>query len=81
MQGKRVLKDFNIAKKAHGARKAHIENFTASVSDTTLEIRFSWAGKGSTGIPKGSVYGPLISAISVTSGGLSFLQVTFLLYS
>ncbi|WVZ00672.1 hypothetical protein V8G54_026741 [Vigna mungo] len=67
IQGKRVLKDFNIAKKAQGAGKAHIENFTASVSNSTLEIRFYWAGKGSTGIPKRSVYGPLISAISVTS--------------
>ncbi|XP_014523048.1 probable leucine-rich repeat receptor-like serine/threonine-protein kinase At3g14840 isoform X2 [Vigna radiata var. radiata] len=67
IQGKLVLKDFNIAKKAQGAGKAHIENFTASVSNSTLEIRFYWAGKGSTGIPKRSVYGPLISAISVTS--------------
>ncbi|XP_047169233.1 probable leucine-rich repeat receptor-like serine/threonine-protein kinase At3g14840 [Vigna umbellata] len=67
IQGKRVLKDFNIVKKAQGAGKAHIENFTASVSNSTLEIRFYWAGKGSTGIPKRSVYGPLISAISVTS--------------
>ncbi|XP_027929650.1 probable leucine-rich repeat receptor-like serine/threonine-protein kinase At3g14840 isoform X2 [Vigna unguiculata] len=67
IQGKRVLKDFNIAKIAQGAGKAHIENFTASVSNSTLEIRFYWAGKGSTGIPKRSVYGPLISAISVTS--------------
>ncbi|XP_052726267.1 probable leucine-rich repeat receptor-like serine/threonine-protein kinase At3g14840 isoform X2 [Vigna angularis] len=67
IQGKRVLKDFNIVKKAQGAGKAHTENFTASVSNSTLEIRFYWAGKGSTGIPKRSVYGPLISAISVTS--------------
>jgi len=81
LQGKRVLKDFNIAKIAQGAGKAHIENFTASVSNSTLEIRFYWAGKGSTGIPKRSVYGPLISAISVTSGGFSFLQVLFLLFT
>ncbi|KAK3424559.1 hypothetical protein EUGRSUZ_F01346 [Eucalyptus grandis] len=31
----------------------------------TLEIRFYWAGKGTTAIPDRGVYGPLISAISV----------------
>ncbi|RDX82702.1 putative leucine-rich repeat receptor-like serine/threonine-protein kinase, partial [Mucuna pruriens] len=67
IQGKRVLKDFNIANKAQGTGKAYIKNFTAYVSNTALEIRFSWAGKGSTGIPNRSMYGPLISAISVTS--------------
>ncbi|PNX54657.1 putative cysteine-rich RLK (receptor-like kinase) protein [Trifolium pratense] len=30
-----------------------------------MEIRLHWAGKGTTAIPFGSVYGPLISAISV----------------
>ncbi|KAK3405514.1 hypothetical protein EUGRSUZ_K01729 [Eucalyptus grandis] len=34
----------------------------------TLEIRFYWAGKGTTAIPDGGVYGPLISAISVYPG-------------
>ncbi|KAK7324502.1 hypothetical protein VNO77_28102 [Canavalia gladiata] len=67
IQGQRKLKDFNIAKEAKGVGKAIIKIFTSLVSDNTLEIRFSWAGKGSTGIPRRSVYGPLISAISVES--------------
>jgi len=43
------------------------------VTDSTLEIRLYWAGKGTTGIPFRSVYGPLISAISVKSGKLYFI--------
>lgn len=31
-----------------------------------MEIRFYWAGKGTTIIPNKGVYGPLISAIAVT---------------
>jgi hypothetical protein len=45
--------------------KAVIKNFTAAVTNDTLEIRFYWAGKGTTDIPVKGVYGPLISAISV----------------
>ncbi|TKY49228.1 LRR receptor serine/threonine-protein kinase [Spatholobus suberectus] len=67
IQGERVLKDFNIANEAQGTGKALTKRFSANVSNKALEIRFSWAGKGSTGIPHRSVYGPLISAISVTS--------------
>jgi hypothetical protein len=37
------------------------------VSSNTLEIRFYWAGKGTQAVPNKSVYGPLISAISVES--------------
>ncbi|KAJ1441585.1 Serine/threonine-protein kinase, active site [Sesbania bispinosa] len=65
IQRKLVLKDFNIAKEAGGVGKAIIKKFTAIVTNNTLEIRFHWAGKGTTGIPFGSVHGPLISAISV----------------
>lgn len=36
-----------------------------------MEIRFYWAGKGTTGLPVRGVYGPLISAISVTPGKLT----------
>ncbi|RXH84058.1 hypothetical protein DVH24_026957 [Malus domestica] len=43
----------------------YIQNFTAPVTNNTLEIRFYWAGRGTTGIPFRGVYGPLISAISV----------------
>ncbi|KAI4323059.1 hypothetical protein L6164_022695 [Bauhinia variegata] len=65
IQGKLVLKDFNIAREAGGVDKAIIKNFTAIVTRSTLEIRFYWAGKGTIDLPFRSVYGPLISAISV----------------
>ncbi|KAJ7948795.1 LRR receptor-like kinase [Quillaja saponaria] len=65
IQGKQMVKDFNIAYEAGGVGKAVIKNFTAVVSSNTLEIRFYWAGKGTVGIPARGVYGPLISAISV----------------
>ncbi|WJX67802.1 hypothetical protein P8452_52239 [Trifolium repens] len=65
IQGRLVLKDFNIAKEAGGVRKAIIKKFTAIVTNNNLEIRLHWAGKGTTAIPFGSVYGPLISAITV----------------
>ncbi|CAL0303723.1 unnamed protein product [Lupinus luteus] len=67
IQRKLVVKDFNIAKEAAGFNKAVIKNFTAVVTSKALEIRLYWAGKGTTSIPFGSVYGPLISAISVHS--------------
>ncbi|KAL6570544.1 hypothetical protein OROGR_000094 [Orobanche gracilis] len=65
IQGKVVLKDFNIESEAGGVSKAIRRNFTAVVTDSTLDIRFYWAGKGTNGIPFRGVYGPLISAISV----------------
>ena len=64
-----MLQDFDIENEAAGVGKALIKQFPAGVSSNTLEIRFYWAGKGTTAIPYKSVYGPLISAISV--GGLS----------
>lgn len=75
MQGIRVLQDFNIADEAGGADKAVIKNYTAAVTTNTLEIRFFWAGKGTTGIPVRGVYGPLISAISVVPGDFSLLYL------
>lgn len=66
MQGEKVLRDFNIANEANGTGQAIIKSFNANVSNNTLEIHFQWAGKGTTAIPHRSVYGPLISAISVT---------------
>ncbi|KAL8512184.1 hypothetical protein ACS0TY_018585 [Phlomoides rotata] len=65
IQGKLVLKDFNIENEAGGVNKGVRKNFTAVVTDKNLEIRFYWAGKGTNGIPVRGVYGPLISAISV----------------
>ncbi|XP_061338168.1 probable LRR receptor-like serine/threonine-protein kinase At1g53420 [Gastrolobium bilobum] len=65
IQGKRVLKDFNIANEAQGVGKELKKQFPAHVSSNDLEIRFYWAGKGTTYIPYKSINGPLISAISV----------------
>ncbi|RVW81927.1 putative LRR receptor-like serine/threonine-protein kinase [Vitis vinifera] len=65
VQDELVLKDFNIEDEAGGVSKEILKYFTAVVTNNTLEIRFYWAGKGTTGIPVRGVYGPLISAISV----------------
>ncbi|CAL0310693.1 unnamed protein product [Lupinus luteus] len=62
--GKLVKKDFNIAEEAGGVGKAITKGFPTIVTNTTLEIRLYWAGKGTTSLPYRSVYGPLISAIS-----------------
>ncbi|KAA8524033.1 hypothetical protein F0562_010536 [Nyssa sinensis] len=67
IQGERVRKDFEIGDGEGGVGKEVKINFTATVTDNTLEIRFHWAGKGTTGIPDEGIYGPLISAISVSS--------------
>lgn len=68
MQGKLEEKDFNIKDKAGGVNKEFVAEFSAIVNNNTLEIRFYWAGKGTTIIPNKGVYGPLISAIAVTPG-------------
>lgn len=65
-----MQKDFNIEDEAGGVGKAVIKKFPVAVTNSTLEIRFHWAGKGTTGIPVRGVYGPLISAISVNPGML-----------
>ncbi|KAA8515039.1 hypothetical protein F0562_018173 [Nyssa sinensis] len=65
IQGKLVRKDFNIEDEADGAQRPVTEQFNVSVTSNNLEIRFFWAGKGTTRIPNRGVYGPLISAISV----------------
>ncbi|KAL5716564.1 hypothetical protein ACHQM5_018234 [Ranunculus cassubicifolius] len=65
IQGKLVLKDFNIEEEAGGPGKPIVKNFTTLVDRNTLKIQFYWAGKGTAGIPSRGVYGPLISAISV----------------
>ena len=44
-----------------------------TVEGSTLEIHLYWAGKGTTSIPNRGVYGPLISAITVTSSTLSYI--------
>ncbi|XP_012843380.1 PREDICTED: probable LRR receptor-like serine/threonine-protein kinase At1g07650 [Erythranthe guttata] len=65
IQGKLVLKDFNIENEAGGVNKGIRRNFTAVVADNTLDIRFYWAGKWTNGIPVRGLYGPLISTISI----------------
>lgn len=62
------MQDFNIENEAKGVDKEVIRRIKTVVRDKTLAIRFHWAGKGTTGIPKRGTYGPLISAISVDSG-------------
>ncbi|KAF9590777.1 hypothetical protein IFM89_038369 [Coptis chinensis] len=61
--GERVKKDFNVKAEANGPKKPVTRNFTANVTNNLLHIQFYWAGKGITL----GLYGPLISAISVTS--------------
>ncbi|KAK8706328.1 hypothetical protein V6N13_049897 [Hibiscus sabdariffa] len=87
LQGKLVQKDFNIEDEAGGVGKAVIKKFPAAVTNSTLEIRLQWAGKGTTAIPVRGVYGPLISAVSVnpdfippaedsgSSGGISVVAM------
>ena len=62
------MEDFDIEKEAQGVDKEVIKVFKAVVNVKTLEIRFQWAGKGTTNVPKSGTYGSLISAISVQSG-------------
>ncbi|XP_074368207.1 putative leucine-rich repeat receptor-like serine/threonine-protein kinase At3g14840 isoform X2 [Apium graveolens] len=66
IQGKLERKDFNIKDEAGGVYKEVVLEFPASVNSNTLEIRFYWAGKGTTITPTKGVYGPLISAIAVS---------------
>ncbi|XP_062086894.1 probable LRR receptor-like serine/threonine-protein kinase At1g53440 [Humulus lupulus] len=67
IQGILVKKDFNIVEAAGGARKDHTETFqNVFVNGSTLEIHLYWAGNGTNSLPQRGVYGPLISAITVT---------------
>ncbi|XP_059662755.1 probable LRR receptor-like serine/threonine-protein kinase At1g53430 isoform X2 [Cornus florida] len=66
IQGNQVLTDFNIMEEAKGPGNGIFMEYDAIVSGSTLEIHLYWSGKGTNAIPEGGVYGPLISAISVT---------------
>lgn len=57
--------DFDITQEANGVGIPVKKNFTATVKDKILEIRFQYTGKGTSFAGK---YGPLISAISVEPG-------------
>ncbi|KDP21153.1 hypothetical protein JCGZ_21624 [Jatropha curcas] len=65
IENDRVERDFNIEVEANGVAKPIVKKYNATVTNNILEIRFFWAGKGTTRIPLSGVYGPLISAISV----------------
>ncbi|KAI9101456.1 hypothetical protein K1719_023938 [Acacia pycnantha] len=66
IQGRKYLRDFNIIKEAGGVGKGIVKDFNVDVNDNTLEIHLYWAGKGTYYVPDTGVYGPLISAISVS---------------
>ncbi|VFQ81597.1 unnamed protein product [Cuscuta campestris] len=68
IQGVRVLKDFDIKSIAKGVDIPLKLKFNATVTDKTLEVRFHYAGKGTTAVPVRGKYGSLVSAISVVSG-------------
>ncbi|KAL2343249.1 hypothetical protein Fmac_004534 [Flemingia macrophylla] len=68
VQERLVRKDFNIEGETHAAQKPYILSiYNVTVTDNILEIRFYWAGKGTTRIPVSGVYGPIISAFSIVS--------------
>lgn len=66
VKGTVVRKNFDIAKEAKGVGKGIIVDNKVTVDDGTSEIHPYWAGKGTTAVPDGGVYGPLISAITIT---------------
>uniref|UniRef100_A0A803LEF7 non-specific serine/threonine protein kinase n=1 Tax=Chenopodium quinoa TaxID=63459 RepID=A0A803LEF7_CHEQI len=67
IQEKLYFKDFDIVKEANGTHRAFKKVFSNISVTNSLEIRFYYAGKGSTQIPVKGNYGPLISAISIES--------------
>ncbi|KAF3442365.1 hypothetical protein FNV43_RR16281 [Rhamnella rubrinervis] len=75
IQGNVVLKDYNIVERAGGVGKSVTETFDATVNGSTLEIHLYWVGKGTTLVPSDGVYGPLISAITITKSGGDGLSV------
>lgn len=66
IQGRIVLEDFNIMEEAGGVGRGIVREFDVDVNGSTLEIHLFWRGKGTTAIPDRGVYGPLISAITIT---------------
>ncbi|EOA37487.1 hypothetical protein CARUB_v10011641mg [Capsella rubella] len=67
VQGNLLERDFNIAERAGGVGKPFIRQIDdVQVNGSTLEIHLKWLGKGTNVIPTRGVYGPLISAITIT---------------
>ncbi|XP_068654172.1 probable LRR receptor-like serine/threonine-protein kinase At1g56140 [Aristolochia californica] len=66
VQGKLVLKDFDLRKEANGSSlRAVRKTFMTNVTNSYLDIHLFWAGKGTCCIPDQGTYGPSVSAISV----------------
>jgi hypothetical protein len=64
-----VWEKFNIEDQVGSAEKPLVKQvLNVSVTNNMLEIRFYFAGKGTTRIPDRGVYGNIISSISVFSG-------------
>ncbi|KAH0873265.1 hypothetical protein HID58_070627 [Brassica napus] len=73
VQGNLLVKDFNIAERAGGVGKPFtLQIDRVQVNGSTLEIHLLWSGKGTNVLPQRGVYGPLISAITITPS--KFLQ-------
>ncbi|XP_022015833.1 probable leucine-rich repeat receptor-like serine/threonine-protein kinase At3g14840 isoform X7 [Helianthus annuus] len=69
IQGAIELKNFDIKHEAGGVDKAVIKTIeNIHVTNKTLEIRFQYAGNGTTAVPRDGVFGPMISAISMEAG-------------
>lgn len=77
VQGNLLVRDFNIAEEAGGVGKPITRQIDdVQVNGSTLEIHLQWTGKGTNVIPTRGVYGPLLSAITITPSEFSFSNVT-----
>ncbi|KAL4586146.1 hypothetical protein LXL04_010778 [Taraxacum kok-saghyz] len=66
VQGVNQRKNYDIKNEAGGVdKKTNITIKNIRVTNKTLEIRFQYVGKGTAGVPRKGVLGPLISAISM----------------
>ena len=70
VQGKLVVKDFDIVSEAKGAGRVVVKSFQVMITNGMLEVRLFWAGKGTQAIPVRGSYGALISAVSVDQSKL-----------
>ncbi|KAF4377468.1 hypothetical protein F8388_024959 [Cannabis sativa] len=82
IQGKKMSVDFNIHEEAKrsGSKVVVQDYFNVNVTDNIMEIRFYWAGKGTTCVPKRGYYGILVSAISVCPR-MPFIEHGFVFYN
>ncbi|KAF8065678.1 hypothetical protein N665_1165s0007 [Sinapis alba] len=67
VQGNLLERDFNIEERAGGVGKPYTMQIDRlQVNGSTLEVHLLWTGKGTNVLPERGVYGPLISAITIT---------------